>query len=126
MKKWFFLILTFILSLQFFVAFGNTINSTNLKLTSHQTQVNKLQKNAAIIFEASTIITAVTENESSLQETNQFQISTVKNNPNNFSNYFKLIETIYSSTYNQYTSAFYNFPIKFKKANLIFPFHYFW
>lgn len=126
MKKRFFIIVTLILSMQYCFAIGANKKVAEIKPTSFQTQINKLQKNADFTVESSTIIAIVTENENSFEETSQFQFSTFKNNPDTFSTYLKLIETVYSSTYNQYTSAFYNFPIKFKKANLIFPFHYFW
>lgn len=126
MKKRFFIIVALILSMQYCFAFEGTKEIAEIKSVSHQTQINKLQKNADFTVESSTIISTVTENESYLQETSQFQFLTFKNNPNNFSNYLKITEEIYSSAYSQYTAAFYNFPIKFRKANIIFPFHYFW
>ena len=112
--------------MQYCFAFEGTKEIAEIKSVSHQTQINKLQKNADFTVESSTIISTVTENESYLQETSQFQFLTFKNNPNNFSNYLKITEEIYSSTYAQYTAAFHNFPIKYRKANIIFPFHYFW
>lgn len=126
MKKQFFIIVAFILSMQYCFALESTKEITEIKSVSHQIQTNKLQNFADFTVEPSTIISTVTENESFLQVTSQFQFLTFKNNPNNFSNYLKITEEIYSSAYSQYTSTFYNFPIKFRKANIIFPFHYFW
>ena len=38
----------------------------------------------------------------------------------------KLAERLFESSYAQYTARSANFPIQFRKADIIFPFHYFW
>ena len=74
------------------------------------------------------LFVAFSKNENTLQEISEFQVSTsLKNNPNtNFSSFLKLTEGIYSSSFSQYIAASYNFLIKYRKADIIFPFHYFW
>jgi len=127
MKKRFLLIVIFIFSLQIFFANENNLNIAKIETTSNQTH-KKLQNNVGNTTEPLTIIVAFSKNENTLQEISEFQVSTsLKNNPNtNFSSFLKLTEGIYSSSFSQYIAASYNFLIKYRKADIIFPFHYFW
>lgn len=43
-----------------------------------------------------------------------------------FSAYLKHFENSISSEFVQFTFQAYNFPVKLRKADLLFPFHYFW
>jgi hypothetical protein len=126
MKKWFFLSIIYLLSVHYSFATEGIYKTLQIKSNVSQTKISKLQKDADFNFVVSTIITSIVENESSLQESSQSQSSTFKNNPNNFSLFLKITEEIYSSTFSQYTTAFYNFLIKYRKTDLIYPFHYFW
>ena len=126
MKKWFFLSIICLLSVHYCFATEGIDKTLQIKSNVSQTKISKLQKDANFNFVVSTIITSIVENESSLQESSQSQSSTFKNNPNNFSLFLKITEEIYSSIFSQYTTAFYNFLIKYRKTDLIYPFHYFW
>jgi hypothetical protein len=126
MKKWIFIIVIFILSANYCFAKDNIYEITQKKSTTDQTQISKLQEFTNFSYKGSTLTTSITENESSFQESTQFQFSNFKNNPNNFSNFLKISEGIYSSTFSQYSAAFNNILIKRRKVDIIFPFHYFW
>lgn len=126
MKKWIFIIVIFILSANYCFAIDGIYEITQKKSTTDHTQISKLQEFTNFSYKGSTITTSITENESSFQESTQFQFSNFKNNPNNFSNFLKISEGIYSSTFSQYSAAFNNILIKHRKVDIIFPFHYFW
>jgi hypothetical protein len=49
-----------------------------------------------------------------------------KNPCSGFWGILKLAERLFESKYAQYTSISNDFLIKFRKADIIFPFHYFW
>jgi len=40
--------------------------------------------------------------------------------------YLKYFERVISSEFVQYIFQAYNFPVKYRKSDLLFPFHYFW
>lgn len=52
--------------------------------------------------------------------------STLKNSFNEFSAIARIKENFIANTFSQYISISRNFLIKYLKANIIFPFHYFW
>lgn len=126
MKKWIFIIVIFIHSANYCFAIDGIYKITQKKSTTDHTQISKLQEFTNFSYKSSTISTPITENESSFQESTQFQFSNFKNNPNNFSNFLKISEAIYSSAFSQYSAAFNNTLIKLRKVDIIFPFHYFW
>ncbi len=49
-----------------------------------------------------------------------------KNQSNNFSLLLKSTEELTVNTFSQYTSFSINFLYRFRKVDIIFPFHYFW
>lgn len=51
---------------------------------------------------------------------------TFKNSFNEFLAIVKIREQFFASEFTQYISISKNFRIKYRKANIIFPFHYFW
>jgi hypothetical protein len=127
MKKRFLIIVIFIFSMQFLFAYGINLNITKIETSPNQTHLKRIQYNIDNEIDSFPIIVAFSKNENTLQEINEFQVSTsLKNNPNNFSSFSKVTEGIYLSTYSQYTTAFYNFSIRYRKVDIIFPFHYFW
>ena len=114
--------------MQFLFAYGINLNITKIETSPNQTHLKRIQYNIDNEIDSFPIIVAFSKNENTLQEINEFQVSTsLKNNPNtNFSSFLKLTEGIYSSSFSQYIAASYNFLIKYRKADIIFPFHYFW
>lgn len=128
MEKRFLIIVIFIFSLQFLFANGDNSNIAKIETTPIKTHLKELQNNVGNTTYPLTIIVEFSKNENTLQEINEFQVSTsLKNNPNNnFFSFLKITEGIYSSSFSQYTAASYNFFIKYRKADIIFPFHYFW
>ena len=114
--------------MQFLFANGDNSNIAKIETTPIKTHLKELQNNVGNTTYPLTIIVEFSKNENTLQEINEFQVSTsLKNNPNNnFFSFLKITEGIYSSSFSQYTAASYNFFIKYRKADIIFPFHYFW
>ena len=51
---------------------------------------------------------------------------TFKNSFNEFLAIVKIREQFFANEFTQYISISKNFRIKYRKANIIFPFHYFW
>lgn len=51
---------------------------------------------------------------------------TIKNSFNEFLAIVKIREQFFANEFTQYISISKNFRIKYRKANIIFPFHYFW
>lgn len=57
---------------------------------------------------------------------NNFPPSTLKNSFAEFLAIVKITEQFFANVFVQYISISKNFRIKYRKANIIFPFHYFW
>jgi hypothetical protein len=52
--------------------------------------------------------------------------TTVKDTSDEFSAFVKVTEALFFNEFSQYTFSWRNLLIKFRKADLIFPFNYFW
>lgn len=128
MKKRFLIIVIFIFSMQFLFANGDNFNIVKIETTPNKTKLKELHSNVGNATAPLTIIVEFSKNENTLQEINEIQVSiSLKNNQNtNYFSFSKITEGIYSSSFSQYTAAYYNFFIKYRKADIIFPFHYFW
>lgn len=57
---------------------------------------------------------------------NNFPPSTLKNSFSEFLAIVKITEQFFANEFVQYISISKNFRINYRKANIIFPFHYFW
>lgn len=57
---------------------------------------------------------------------NNFPPSTLKNSFSEFLTIVKITEQFFANEFVQYISISKNFRINYRKANIIFPFHYFW
>jgi len=64
--------------------------------------------------------------ESPVNISNNAPSTTLKNSFNEFFAIVKITEQFFTNEFVQYISISKNFRIKYRKANMIFPFHYFW
>lgn len=64
--------------------------------------------------------------ENSVNPFNNTPPPTFKNSFNEFLAIVKIREQFFANKFTQYISISKNFRIKYRKANIIFPFHYFW
>lgn len=89
-------------------------------------EIDTYQPNEQQALELATVFTAISEFESSLQQTFQIYPSTLKNNSSHFLYVLKITEEIYASSFTQYILTLGNFTVKYSTAKIIFPFHYHW
>ncbi|MDP3313503.1 hypothetical protein [Lutibacter sp.] len=125
MKKVFKIVVFF--GLAFFVFSSSWNNADNSIVKNCKTlDTSKIEKNENIsIDNVSSFFYAVQlENltiNSTFGQTSNFRIFC-----EDYLTFPEVVEQIFFSTYTQYTSNSINFINRFKKSDIIFPFHYFW
>jgi len=96
----------------------NILPFQNTSANRHQSQYSRLVVSA--------LYYGVTEPERSVSELTHCQVINFKNTFNSLDGIIKVTGFLFETRFFQYTKLSENFLVQYRKADIIFPFHYFW